>query len=140
MFKACALFSRSTVDLQMQPKNRRPHRRALFDLSKLRTFAGKPRSGQLFMAGCIGGGYKRRLLQTLNSPYINQTPTRRAAPRESEEGDAAPRFYPTHLRAAECIIVDAAIAAVRSMHSTEHYVNARERRRKHAQTSTISSE
>lgn len=27
------------------------------------------------MAGCIRGGYKRRLLQTLNSPYINQTPT-----------------------------------------------------------------
>lgn len=40
------------------------------------------RSGQLFMAGCIRGGYKRRLLQTLNSPYINQTPTWTTAPRK----------------------------------------------------------
>lgn len=34
------------------------------------------------MAGCIRGGYKRRLLQTLNSPYINQTPATATAPRE----------------------------------------------------------
>lgn len=60
-------------------------------------FAGGLRSGQLFMAGCIRGGYKRRLLQTLNSPYINQTPARCAAPQESEEGDVAPHFFPTHL-------------------------------------------
>lgn len=40
------------------------------------------RSGRLFMAGCIRGGYKRRLLQTLNSPYINQTPATATAPRE----------------------------------------------------------
>jgi len=78
------------------------------------TFAGGLRSGQLFMAECIRGGYKRRLLQTLNSPYINQTPARCAAPRESEEGDVAPHFFPTQ----ECIIVDA-VAATHSMHSTE---------------------
>lgn len=66
--------------------------------------AGGSRSGQLFMVGCIKGGYKRRLLQTLNSPYINQTPTRCTGPRESEESDAAARFSPDASRQ-ECIIV-----------------------------------
>ena len=34
------------------------------------------------MAGCIRGEYKRRLLQTLNSLYINQMPASATAPRE----------------------------------------------------------
>lgn len=78
-----------------------PHR---YLVRSLEDPAGGSRSGQLFMVGCIKGGYKRRLLQTLNSPYINQTPTRCTGPRESEENDAAARFSPDASRQ-ECIIV-----------------------------------
>lgn len=86
-------------------------------------FAGGLRSGQLFMAGCIRGGYKRRLLQTLNSPYINQTPAQCAAPRESEEGDVAPHFLPTHL--AKSASSSTRPQRGNSMHSSECYVSAR---------------
>lgn len=47
--------------------------------------AGGSRSGQLFMVGCIRGGYKRRLLQTLNSPYINQTANSMRGPSRERE-------------------------------------------------------
>lgn len=73
------------------------------------------------MAGCIRGGYKRRLLQTLNSPYINQTPAQCAAPRESEEGDVAPHFLPTHLARR----VHPRRRVRSEAHSSERYVSAR---------------
>lgn len=114
--------------------------------SQTPVFAGGLRSGQLFMAGCIRGRYKRRLLQTLNSPYINQTPTRCAAPLESEREKERNRVKRVTLRAAFLPVASRARDAssstrmqqiLRSMHSTEHYMNTCIRR-KHAQIPTIS--